>query len=163
VKIEIDLDDILGDENGAETLQESIRRQVIDSVTATIKKGVGQQIDAAVSSAISTNINDFLKQQMPSLLANIMDTQYEPVGRYGEKAQPTSFRQELVKVVIENMQYKRANYESDKNVFTKTVDAVIAENVASFKTDFNKKVDAEFTAAAMQYAQEALKKKLGIA
>jgi hypothetical protein len=163
MKIEIDLNDILGDESGAETLQDSVRRQVVDSVTETVKNGIGKRIDDAVAKTISAGIKEYLTGEMPNLLANIMDAEYVPVDRYGDRAKTTTFRKELVKSITENMKYAKTTYSSDKNAFTKAVDEVIEENVKLFKADFNKQVDAQFTAAAMQYATDALKKKLGIA
>jgi membrane-associated HD superfamily phosphohydrolase len=162
MKIEIDLDDILGDENGTETLQESVRRQVITAVSANVKKGIGEKIDRAISETITNNIQTFLKDQMPLLLGDLMDAEYAPVGRYGDKEKPTSFRKQMLKTIEENMVYKKDNYSSDTNAFTRAVDDVIEQHMKLFKADFNKKVDADFTAAAMQYATEALKKKLGI-
>ena len=162
MKIEIDLDDILGGENGTETLQESVRRQVITAVSATVKTGIGEKIDRAISETITNNIQTFLKDQMPLLLGDIMDAEYTPVGRYGDAGKPTSFRKQMLKTIEENMVYKKDNYSSDNNAFTRAVDDVIEQHMKLFKADFNKKVDADFTAAAMQYATEVLKKKLGI-
>jgi hypothetical protein len=162
MKIEIDLNDILGDENGAETLQDSVRRQVVEHVTQTIRKGVGEKIDAAVSQTISAGIKEYLDGEMPNLMANLMDSEYLPVDRYGDRNKPTTFRKELIRSITENMQYKKTNYSSDRNAFTKAVDEVIEENVKLFKADFSKQVNAQFTAAAMQYAVNTLKEKLGI-
>jgi hypothetical protein len=162
MKIEIDLNDILGDESGAETLQESVRRQVIQSISETIKKGVGERIDAAVEVTISEGIKTYLAEKMPSLLANIMEEEYTPVGRYGEAGKPTCFRKELLKSITENMTYKKQGYDSDKNPFSRAVDSVVEENLKLFKADFKNRVDAEFTESAMRFASDALKKKLGI-
>lgn len=163
MKIEIDLNEILGDESGVETLQDSVRRQVVDSLTAAIRKNVKTEIEQAVAVTITTEIQAFIKAEMPGLLTELLVTEYTPVGRYGEKSTPTTFRAELVKSITESMVYKRGQYESDKNVFTKAVDAVVSENVNAFKADFQKQVDANFTDEALQYATSALKKKLGIA
>lgn len=163
MKIEIDLNDILGDENGAETLQESVRPQVIDSVSSTVKKGISAKIDAAISETITAAIQTYLDGELPALLANIMDSEYKPVGRYGEKGDPTTFRKELVKAINENMVYKRAHYDSERNLFTRAVDDVVAENLKAFRAEFQKRVDADYTTYAMAYATEQLKKKLGIA
>lgn len=163
MKIEIDLNDILGDEMGSETLQESVRRQVLDSVTKTVQTGISARIDAAISTTITAAIQEYLNGELPVLLANIMDSEYKPVGRYGEKGEPTTFRKELVKSINENMVYKRTNYSSEANLFTKAVDAVVEDNLKSFKEEFRKKVDSDYTAYAMAYATEQLKKKLGIA
>jgi hypothetical protein len=162
MKIEIDINDILGDESGAETLQESVRRQVIDSVAETIKKGIGERIDHAISVMITDSLNKYLKSEMPKLSRSLMDAEFKPVSRWGETDKPTSFRKELLKSITENMTYKKTNYSSDRNAFTKAVDEVVEENVKLFKVDFAKHVDAQFTAAAMQCAADTLKKKLGI-
>lgn len=162
MKIEIDLNDILGDNSGVETLQDSIRQQVVDSFTATIRKSVNTEIEQAVSKTITTEIQTFIKAEMPALMAELLVTEYTPVGRYGEQSKPTTFRAELVKSITENMVYKRGQYESDKNVFTKAVDAVVSESVNAFKADFHKQVDANYTAEVMALATAALKKKLGI-
>jgi hypothetical protein len=162
MKIEIDLNAILGDEYGAESLQDSVRRQVIDSVTATIKKGVGDKIDQAVSSTISAEISTYLTGALPTLLAEIMEAEYIPVGRYGDRQEPTSFRKQLVKTITENMTYVPKAYSSEKNAFTLAVDEVVQSHLKVFKAKFQKKVDADYTAYAMAYATEALKKKLGI-
>jgi hypothetical protein len=163
MKIELDMNDILGDDYGVETLQDSIRRQVIDCMTASVRKGVETEIKTAVAQTITTEIQAFIKAEMPTLMADLLVTEYTPVGRYGEKSHPTTFRAELVKSITENMVYKRATYDNDKNVFTKAVDEVIASHVREFKTAFVKQVDADFTAQVMSEAQAALKKKLGLA
>src|SRR5271167_1007716 len=103
MKLEIDLNDILGDENGAESLQESIRRQVIDGMTAAVKKSVGNEIESAISKTITAEIQTFIKAEMPGLMADLLVVEYTPVGRYGEKSTPTTFRAELVKSITENM------------------------------------------------------------
>lgn len=162
MKIEIDLNDILGDEYGAETLQESVRRQVVDGMTAAVKKGVGERINSAVSETINEEIKQYLNKEMPVLLASLMDAEFTPVSRFGEVSQPTSFRKQLIISITENMQYKKTAYHSDANAFTKAVDAVITSHLETFKADFQKRVDADFTSKALAYATEALKKKLGI-
>lgn len=163
MEIKINLNDILGDEyGGAETLQESIRRQVIDGVSAAIGKDVKRTIDEKVGQTIQAGIDEFLKGEMPKLFANIVDSTYVPVDSYGRKGDTTSFRSELVKSITANMVYKKANYDSDKNCFTRAVDDTAKELLADFKTSFNKKVDADFTQLAMDYATQKIKERLGI-
>lgn len=163
MKIEIDLNGILGDENGAESLQDSVRRQVIDGMTASIRKSVDTQIQKAIAQTITTQVQTFIEAEMPGLMSELLVAEYTPVGRYGEVSKPTTFRAELVKSITENMVYKRANYESEKNAFTKSVDAVVEASVKEFRTDFQKQVDANFTSEVMVFATASLKKKLGIA
>ena len=162
MKIEIDLDNILGDESGVETLQESIRRQVIESITQNVKKGIKIRIDEAVGNTIQTELNSYLKEALPVLFAQIMDAEYTPVSTYGAKGDPTTLRATLLKSITDNMVYRKGNYSSDNNAFTKAVDSVMEEQLKAFKADFNKTVDATFTAAAFAHAREAIQKKLNI-
>jgi len=162
MKVEIDLNDILGDEEGAETLADSIRRQVVDSIKAQIKTETARKIDEAVSQTISAGINEHLTKEMPALLASIMDAEFQPVTRYGEKSSPTSFRKELVKQIHEQMQYKKTIYDSDKNPFTLAVDETVKKNMDEFRKEFVKKVDAEYTQEVMVLAIKTIKDRLKI-
>jgi hypothetical protein len=163
MKIEIDLNDSLGDEEGQETLADSIRRQVIDSVKAQVKSETAKKIDEAVSVTISGAINTYLQTEMPTLLASIMDAEFQPISRYGEKSAPTSFRKELIKQIHEQMQYKKANYDSERNPFTRAVDETVKKNIDEFRTAFVKKVDAEYTQEVMTLAIKTIKDRLKIA
>src|SRR3990167_4475359 len=131
MKIEIDLNDILGDEEKVETIQESIHRQVIENLTKVIKDGIKSKIDNAVSKVIDEQIKEAIKEQMPTLVNGLMNCEYVQVDRWGSSTGiKTTFREQLVKAVNENMVYnKDAQYNSDKNMFTKSVDTVIANNL----------------------------------
>lgn len=163
MKFEVDLNDILGDEYGAETLQDSVRRQVVERVTAYVEKGVKDQINAAVSETITQQLQAYVTDKMPEIGREILETEYTPVGRWGEKAEPTTFHKELLKVFTEQMVYKKTQYSSDSNAFTKTVDSAMEKALQQFKVDYQKQVDAQFTHEALTFAVTTLKKKLGIA
>ncbi len=164
MKIEIDLNDILSDEDyGSETLQESIRRQVIATITNVVKTGVNKQLNDEVQKVINEEVKTAVQEKLPVIIEKIFSEEYIPVDRYGSSnGKPTTFRAELVKAVNDQMVYKTAHYSSDKNVFTKAVDEVVAQNVAIFKSDFNKQVDANFTAEVMTAAQKKLQERLGL-
>lgn len=162
MKIEIDLNDILGDENGAETLQESVRRQVVDSLSTSIRKGVQSRINEETTRIMNEELQKVLIEQMPALVDDVMNTAYTPVSSYGQRSEPTTFRNELVKAIGSNMVYKKAQYDSDKSAFTKAVDAVIGEQVAAFKKSFDAMVDAEFKRDALTYAVTKLSERLNI-
>lgn len=162
MKIQIDLNDILGDENGAETLQESVRRQVIDAVVRTTKAGVDATIKAQVSATIKETLDAALVEKMPSILEDVLSNEYVPVSRYGQRSDPTTFRAELIKAINEQMAYKAQRYDSDKNAFTKAVDSLVESELAAFKKDFNSQVTAKFVADAMAYATTEMAKRLGV-
>lgn len=163
MKIEIDLNDILGDEYGSETLQESVRRQVIDNLTNVIKNGVGKKVEYEVAELINSEVRSAVAEKMPSLVDEILTTEYVTVDRYGNRSKDsTTVRKEIVSSVTEQMVYNKGNYSSDKNAFTRAVDEAVEAHVKEFKTQFNKLVDETFCAEAMNYAQKKLAERLGI-
>lgn len=165
MKIEIDLNDILGGgEYGepAETLQDSIRRQVIDAIVKSTSDGIKRKINEETSRVINEALQAAVQEQMPALLADLMNAEYVPVDRYGSRAAPTTFRNEMIKAIQEQMVYKKTSFSSDASAFTKAVDSVISENVNAFKVEFGKQVNSQFVAQAMQYAASEMSKRLGI-
>jgi hypothetical protein len=162
MKIEIDLNDILGDEEGVETLADSVRRQVIDKLTKTIKDGIQNQLDREVSRVIREGMEEAVKTQMPALIDDLMNATYKPVDTWGSRSEPTTFRAELIKAIHAQMTYKKEEYESRRNAFTTAVDSVIATKVAQFKAGFDSTVDAKFVAEAMAYATEKLAQRLNV-
>lgn len=163
MKIEVNLNDIFCDEDGipSETMQESVERQVVSYLSKKLEGGIGKQIDAEVSRIISTKLQELADKMLPKLAEDMINAEYQTVGQYGHVGTPTTFRQELVKVVQRNLVYKKERYENDRNVFTKAVDGVISENMKLFKEDFNKLVSAELRKEALEYAIRSLKKSLG--
>jgi hypothetical protein len=165
MKIEIDLNDILGgdeDGYGSETMQESIRRQIIDKLSADIKTALKKRIDEETSRVINETLQAEVKQRMPALIDDLMNTEFQPVDRYGSRSTPTTFRAELIKSINENMVYKKTGSFHDTSAFTKAVDAVIAENVSKFQREFNREIDTQFVAQAMAFATEKLRERLNL-
>lgn len=164
MKIEIDLKDILHDDDyGSETVQESIRRQVVEKIEANLSKGISKRIDEEVAKAIDEQIKKSLDEIRPSLISEILDAEYVCIDRYGDRSkQPTTFRKQLIKAVNENMVYRKTQYQSEMNQFTKAVDAVLAEQSKQFKAQFDEIINKEYVADTKAYAVKVLKEKLGI-
>jgi len=164
MKIEVDLNDIFCDEEGmpSESMQESVERQVVTMLSRKLEAGIGKQIDTEVARIISTKLQEVADTILPSLAADMIDAEYRPVGTYGNQGATTTFRKELVRVITANLQYKKARYASETNVFTKAVDSVIAENMKVFQSEFNAMVTKKFRDEALNYAVNSLKKTLSI-
>lgn len=60
------------------------------------------------------------------------------------------------------MVYKKSSYDSEKNLFTRAIDAVLEENLKLFKTEMKRQVDTQYAAATLQEATLALRQKLGL-
>ena len=164
MKIAIDLQDILHDHHGdpTETLAESIRRQVVEHITATAQGDVKRQISEAVSKVLDEELRKAVVEQMPAIVGSLMDHPYTPVGRYGDRGKETTFRAEFLKAITEQMVYKKASHDSDKNAFSKAVDATVSEHLSEFKAAFNKQVDGAFVSEAMAFATAKMRERFGL-
>lgn len=161
MKIEIDLNNILFDENyGPESLQESVHRQIVHNLqtqlTGTVAAKVRQEIDAQIADTVAEEI----KKRLPALFEDLMDAEYVPVSGYGSKGSPTSFRKELVKTIQEQMVYKKTHSSYDANAFTKAVDSIVEEQVKAIRADFNKQVQTDVAKQAFDEAVKLLRQKI---
>lgn len=164
MKFEVDLSEVLRDEYGnGESLQESVRRQVVEKLTAQVSEGISAQIKAEVARVLSEELQAAVKEKMPSLLNELMDAEYNIVNNWGEVTkEKTTFRKELVKAITGQMVYKKQSSSYDNNNFTKAIDAVIAENVRAMQKDFDAKVIELFQKEAFTYAMNKMAEKLQI-
>ncbi len=163
MKIEIDLNDILGDEHGSETLQESIKRQTIEKLKDEIKTKIDQQINEEVSIFINKTLNEAVKGITPKLTEQLMDAEYTPIDKWGSMTKgKTTFRKELLRTIQEQMIYKKTDYSREKNTFTGAVDDALKEYVFKFQKQFNNTVDSMYIKETMDFATETLRKKLNI-
>jgi len=161
MKIEIDLKDILGDEYGdMESLAQSIERQLTDTIEANLSKGIQKKIDSEVVEIISTKVKEAADKFIPTLMDELVDKEYQPVDRYGDRSSPTTMRKQLLKTLTGEMVYKKCNYDSDKNFFTRNIDSIVGEQMKEFKKDFDNKVDEVFTKEAFEYAFIKMQQKL---
>lgn len=164
MKIEIDLKDILHHEDyGSESVQESIRRQVVDKLTASVSQGIAKKIDEEISKAINEQIKKSLDEIRQNLIDQILDAEYIQVNQWGDRTgKSTTFRKELIRSINEEMVYKKTRSSYDRNSFTKAVDTVVEAQCETFKKEFNKLVDADYVARTKAYAVTVLKEKLGL-
>lgn len=163
MKIEIDLNDILGDEGGVETLADSVRRQVIERLTSDVRKNIAKQVDEEVSAEIQKCIKTQLELVAPNFISELLDAEYMCVDRWGDRAKgTTTFRKEMIKAIHEEMKYKKGNYSNDQNAFTNAVDGLVKTNVDEFKKDFTKLVNQAFVNETLDFAVKTIKEKLKI-
>ena len=160
MKFDIDLDDIFA-ENG-ETLAESVKRHVVENLTASIGKNLTRQIDEETSRILGEELRKAVAERMSDIVADIMNSEYVPTGSFGQRGEKTTFRNELVKAVAAQAVYKPQNYERDENAFTNAVRGVVGEQMAAFKKEFTSKIDDSFKRDALAYAVKTLAEKLGL-
>ena len=156
LKIEIDIATVVGD-------PEHLRQNIADILATRLSAGMQKEISARIFEALNTEITKAIGKHMPKLIASVLDDEFQPVDRYGDRSEKTTFRKELIKKINSEMQYKNARYDSDKNIFTRAVDGFMEEHPKTFREEFKKAIDAQYTNAVMVQAAEQLKRKLGLA
>ncbi len=164
MEIKIDLKDILQDEFGSiESLGESIQRQCVDALKSKLQEGVKKQIDCEISKVIREQIEQAIKTQMPTIVNDLLNTEYVKVDKWGSRSSTsTTFRKELVSAISEELVYKKKQYQSDQSFFTNAVNDVVETKVAEFKKEYNRLVDEIFCKECFDYAVSKLKQKLMI-
>ena len=166
MKIEIDLNEILTDEFGpSENLAESIRRQVVESVKADINKKVKAQIENELSVHLQNSIKNEIDTLMPKLVPEILDAKYVIRDKYGSKGPETTFRDEMIKEIHNQLIYKPENdsyYRDRENTFTKAIRSIVGAETEKFKKEFDSIVTKEFTAATTKLVTDELRKKFAI-
>lgn len=162
MKIEIDLNNIFADENGAETLEESVRRQVVDRLSGDMRKRLFDRIDGEVARVMNEQIAEVMSEKMPELIDDIMNATYTPVSNYGSKGAPTTFREEIIKAIAANLVYKPSNYASEENAFTRAVKSVLDAKTKAIQEAIVNQVDGKFKTDAITFAVKKLSERLGI-
>jgi hypothetical protein len=163
MKITINLDELFCDENGqpGESIEQAIRRQVVAQLTESYRKRVFSQFDTELARVIQDQLKEVVIIKMPSFVEDLMNSQFTPVDTCGRRGQPTTFRNELIKAINSELEYKPKSFSSEENAFTKAVKAVVAEQLAAFKKEFTSKIDASFRRDALAYAVAQLQERLG--
>ncbi len=164
MKIEVDLSELLFDEDyGPETLNDSVRRQVVESIKREYTEKVKKQVDKEVTEEINKIIVSQVAEMAPQIIKDILDCEYHVVNTWGERQkETTSFRNELIKELKSQMVYKKDRYNSDKNLFTESIDKVICENLKVFEKEYTKNVDCNLRKEAFRYAVATLNEKLDL-
>lgn len=164
MKFEFDLADIFldGEEGADETLEESIRRQVLNRITDDYRKRLFSQFDGLLAKTLEKQIAETVGEKIPTIVDDIMTKEYTPVDNYGRASAPTTFRSEIVKAISTQLVYQPKQYGSDENAFTRAVKAVVEEKTTAVKTEIIKAVDIQFKEDAIKFAVSRLAERLGI-
>lgn len=164
MKIEIDLDDIFRDDEGnpEESLQDSIRRQVITKLEGDLRKRLFERMDLELAGILRESMEAAVSQKVPGLIDDLMVATYRPCDRYGSLSEPTTFRNELLKTVMEQLTYKPDSHTYRENVFTKAVREIVEKQTREMKSALEDQINEQFKRDALTYAVETLSKRLGL-
>lgn len=155
MKIEIDLNDILGDEYGnAENIADSVVRQLADYFKKAIEQRVNQQITELATK--------FVRDAIPHHVEDVLDKRYTPVDKYGKQLPETSLREQIHATAVAGFVYDANRSSYDKNRYSQAIDEAVKEKLSEFKSQYNKQVDSSFVTEAMAYATAKLKERLKV-
>jgi hypothetical protein len=165
MEIKINLNDVFRDEDGApeETMEESIRRQIIDKLTGDMRKRLFDRVDEALAMVLQSEVAKAIEGKMPDLIDDILNVTYTPVTRYGDRGAPTTFRSEIVKAIGENLKYEPRNYSSEENAFTRAVKSIVELKAREIQKAITEQVDTKFKEDAIKFAVSKLSERLGLA
>jgi hypothetical protein len=164
MKIEIDLNDVFRDESGypEESTEDSIRRQVLTRLTTEYRERLFKRFDDELAAIMQAQIQEAIKLQMPSLVDDIMNAEFTPVSNYGERSNPTTFREEIVKAIKSELSYKPKSYSSEENVFTRAVKGVVNEQTKVIEKALRAEIDDSFKRDAIAFAVTKIQERLGL-
>jgi hypothetical protein len=166
MKIEVDLNQLLceRDEEGniVESAEDALLRYITEKLSGDLRKRLFQRMDEELSEFMRSQLQEVMKEKMPGLIDDIMNATYTPVTRYGEKKEPTTFRQELIKAITENMKYEPKSYSHDENAFTKAVRSILDAKTAAIQKAILEQVDTKFKEDAISFAVTKLSERLGL-
>lgn len=161
MKIEFELDDIFARSEGI-SLETQIKRDIVDQILEFYSASLKSDTRAFIIDAVMKAIQAEVQVAIPALISDLLNREYTPVKQYGVKGEPTTFAKDLHATMAAEMVYKKSHYDSDKNAFTKAMDAAISEKLNAFKKEWLREVDAKFVADAMEYARSKLAERLGV-
>ena len=162
MKIEIDLNDILSDEDGAESLRDSVRRQVVEAIVKRVSRGLDDRIDKAVSETITANLNEQSANKMPTRIENLLDQEDRSISGWGELGPATTIRNEMAKAIKDACRFDPQTYSSRDNAFTKVLSDAIHKHVYDCKNIIDSTYTTQLAKEAMEHAQKTLAARLGI-
>lgn len=164
MKIEIDLNEILVSEDGIgnETWENGVRRLVVNKLAEDFRSSISRSVDEKISALLDDQIAEAIQKYMPGIIDDIVNSSYTPVSSFGQRGEPTTFREELVKAIVSNLVYKKCRFSSDENMFTKAVNSIIEAKTQAVTKEIVARVDGDFAREALRVATTTLAKRLGI-
>ena len=159
MEIKINTKDLVGDEC-------SVREEIISLVVEGFRQDVSEKVNREVNSFITNELQEQIKTQMTKQIDLIihdgLDYEYTEVDKWADSKGRFTIRQRIAEIFKEQAVFKKGRYDSDKNVFTKVVEELIAEEISKFKSDFSNMVNRKFLLECQEYAVKTLRERLKV-
>lgn len=161
MKIEINLNDVFEDEEGNE-VQVSIKQQILENVTDRLFTTVSKQLELQLNKVLNEKLTAAVDAKLAEILPGLLDHEFTEVSSWGEKKGTYTVKSRMLAHIDKEFTYKNTGSSYDKNMLTKTVDQIIETRLIAFKSEYDKIIDRDLVAKALDYAQTSLQKKLGV-
>jgi len=158
MELKIEFPDIFTNEDGEDEVSPSIKEQIINSVANKVFNSISGNISSIIENLTKARAKKMLDDLVPTLL----DLKFIETSRYGSTKEPITVKDQILKDIEKEMVWRDGNWDSEKSIYTKTVRACLDQKFKTFTAEFNKQIDAIFVQECMNYAQEALRKRVGI-
>jgi len=151
MKIEIETDDFLGDEN---TVRDEVVNRITDSLLSKSSKLIQETIEEALTKIIVKQLGDIVKMHL--------DTEFTEINSYGKVSKPTTVRNKIASILQKECVFKNTSYSSDQTAFTKAIKQTIETEVQKFKKEYTSLVNAKLLQECLDEAVKTLKKAFNI-
>ena len=163
LKIELDLEEIFEtDEDGNATIQSSVKDTIIKAVVDKLYRSVGNQLNGIISGLIETAIREKLYPAIDKVIDGLMDYEFTETSRYGSTQKPITVKNRILEDIQKALVWKDGNWDSDKSVYTKTIQRLVDSKLAEFAKQYQKEIDTKFIAAAFDHATKKLSERIGL-
>ena len=155
MQITINTADLLGDET---TIRDEVIEQISNALLLNLRKTVTEQV---------TNIiQEQLVQQVKFVISDLvnlhLDTEITVTDRYGSKEESYTIRNKIASLIAGQLVYKKSNYSSEQNAFTRAIDELVNREFKKFQTEFNSMVTKDLLKLCLNEATTKLKLACGV-
>jgi len=155
MQITINTADILGDET-------TIRDEVVEAITNAMRHEMRENIAALVSKNAEVALREAIKEQMNSIVAFHLDTEFTPTDDYGRKSTSTTLRGKIGDIIQKECTLQNNRNSYDANGFTKIINETVQKELSRFQKEFNTIVTANAVNQTLDLAYKKLREVCGI-
>ena len=155
MQITINTADILGDES-------SIRDEVIEQIADALKIEIRRSADKIIKEELEKALVVTIKERVASIVDMHLDTEYTETDEYGRCGKSSTVRNRIAEGLSRQCTFKKANYSSDQNAFTRAVMDTVEQEMKKFRAEYTSLVNKMLIQQCMEEAAAKLRAACGI-
>jgi len=153
MEINVKLEEIFVSEgqNIYEVIREDIVRSCVDQI-------MDYQFKESFSKTIGNLVRERSIKKIDELIESLLDYEFTPTNDYGQTQNTTTLRNRIIEAFSKNCIYKKSEWHSDENAFTKMTNKLLEKAISEFSDQFSKEISYEFKSKCVDVAVQKLKK-----